>query len=458
LHPLQTQAVTYIVQRLTSLAALFYISSLSCFVYARLFGGTSKGRFCIAGCAVFALLAFFTKQNALTLPLAMVLVECLFFVDSRRKTLRALLFLCGGMLALWVVMASLFHMNPLSLSSLERLTQETELISRPDYFLTQLRVLWIYIGLFFWPAGLHLDHDIALSNSLSPDVLVGLSGHVLVLAVALVLVRRVPLLSFGVLFFYLGHSIESSFIPIRDVLFEHRTYLPNLGLCLILGWVLVYWVPKVVGNKMASGIVVLLCLVLGTVTWSRNAMWLDPVALWRDSAIHAPNKARPWSELGKYLLQEGDNVGALKIFLQVTEKSQGIGETGKMPPRLDETAMVNLVVALAKGGEFELALFVTNKVLEQKITTKNLSKMLTNKGNVLYKLKRIREAEGAYREAFSVNGENYMAMNNLGYVLLMHDRLDEAAAVLAMVPAACPYTEKRDKILVKVQERRKALR
>ena len=458
LHPLQTQAVTYIVQRLTSLAALFYLSSLSCFVYARLFGGTAKGRFCIAGSAIFAFLAFFTKQNTFTLPLAMILVECLFFTSSRKKTLKALLLLSAGMFVLWAVMASLFHLNPLSLSSLERLTQETELISRQDYFLTQLRVLWIYIGLFFWPAGLHLDHDIALSHGLSPDVLIGLSGHVLVLTTALFLVRRAPLVSFGVLFFYLGHSIESSFIPIRDVLFEHRTYLPNLGLCLIVGWVLVYWLPRTIGNKAAVVSTVILCLVLGIVTWSRNALWRDPVALWRDSAIHAPNKARPWSELGKYLLQEGDNVGALRIFLQVTKKSHGINETGKMPPRLDETAMVNLVVALAKGGEYELALFVTNKVLKQKITTQNLSKMLTNKGNILYKLKRMQEAEDAYRRSFSVVEKNYKAMYNLGYILFKQNRLDEAEKVLAMVPASSPYAEKKDKILAKVNNKRNALR
>lgn len=456
-HPLQTQAVTYIVQRLASLAALFYIVSLSCFIYAKLFSGTPKSRYYFAGCGVFALLAFFTKQNTLSLPLSMILVEYLFFPDSRKRTLRTLLLLFAGMFVLWAVMASLFHMNPFSLSSLARLTQETELISRPDYFLTQVRVLWIYIGLFFWPAGLHLDHDIALSHSLSPDVLIGLSGHLLMIAIAMFLVRRVPIVAFGVLFFYLGHSIESSFIPIRDVLFEHRTYLPNLGICLITGWILVQWLPGIIEKKAASVFIVTICLLLATVTWSRNAIWRDPVKLWRDSAVHAPDKARPWSELGRYLLHEGDNVGALEIFLQATEMSHGVNDTGEMPPRLDESAMVNLVLALAKGGEYELALFVSNKLLEQKVTTINRSRMLTNKGNILYKLKRMQEAEVAYREACRVFKENHMATNNLGYILTVQDRLDEAEKVLAMVPASSPYYEKRNKILAKVQKKRNAL-
>ena len=458
LHPLQTQSVTYIVQRLTSLAALFYISSLSCFIYAKLFSGTSKGRYYISGCGVFALLAFFTKQNTLSLPLSMILVECLFFSDSRRNTLRTLLLLSAGMFALWVVMASLFHMNPLSLSSLERLTQETELISRQDYFFTQVRVLWIYIGLFFWPAGLHLDHDIALSHSLAPDVLIGLSGHLLVIAIAILLVRRVPIVSFGVLFFYFGHSIESSFIPIRDVLFEHRTYLPNLGLSLVTGWFLVQWLPGMIGKKAASVFIVTLCLLLAAVTWSRNATWRDPVKLWRDSAVHAPDKARPWSELGRALLLEGDNVGALEVFLQATGMSHGPNETGAKAPRLDESAAVNMIVALVKGGEYELSLFIVDKLLEQHVTSLNRSKMLTNKGNVLYKLMRLQEAEFAYREAFQVYEGNYIAMNNLGYILLVQDRLDEAEEVLAMVKSSSPYYEKRNKIFEKIQKRRKALR
>lgn len=84
--------------------------------------------------------------------------------------------------------------------------------------------------------------------------------------------------------------------------------------------------------------------------------------------------------------------------------------------------------------------------------------MLNNKGNILYKLKRMQKAEAAYREAFRVFKENYMAMNNLGYILVIQDRLDEAEEVLVMVPASCPYSEKRDKILAKVRKRRNALR
>ncbi|RKZ86557.1 MAG: hypothetical protein DRR19_14760, partial [Candidatus Parabeggiatoa sp. nov. 1] len=123
LHPLQIQSVTYIVQRLASLAALFYIAAMACFIQARLNPPFKKGGRRVGGifwtlaCILFALLAFFTKQNTVTLPIALLLLELLFF-PSPKQRLRLILtsaVAVVGLGSLWVILALVFKQNPFSL-------------------------------------------------------------------------------------------------------------------------------------------------------------------------------------------------------------------------------------------------------------------------------------------------------------------------------------------------------
>lgn len=149
LHPLQIQGVTYIVQRLASLAALFYIATMASFIQARLTENWKLRTFWILACILFALLGFLTKQNTATLPISLLLLELLFFPGSKRH-----LILAGGIAAtgvgiVWIILAYLFQQNPFSLEAMEALTRETTMISRTSYLATQMSVLWTYISLFF---------------------------------------------------------------------------------------------------------------------------------------------------------------------------------------------------------------------------------------------------------------------------------------------------------------------
>src|SRR5206468_5268559 len=96
--------------------------------------------------------------------------------------------------------------------------------------------------------------------------------------------RRRPLVAFGILFYYLAHAVESSVIPIRDVIFEHRTYLPSLGFCLVAAWVLLVELPRVPGMaRLARPLTFAILIAMGVMTWRRNEEWRDPVALWRSN-------------------------------------------------------------------------------------------------------------------------------------------------------------------------------
>ena len=421
IHPMQTQAVTYVVQRLASLVALWYMASLACYIYARLGLDGSRKIILFAASFVFALLAFFTKQNSFTLPLFLVVTELIFFPASRVRTLRNLLIASGIGLLLWGVLVFVAGFDFLSLAVLDAKTKETRNITRPEYFLTQLQVLWTYIRMFFWPVGLHLDHDIALVRSLNGSTMFALFAHLAVLVGGLFLCRRSPLLAFGIFFFYISSLVESALIPIRDLMFEHRTYLPNAGLCIITCFLLLALPLK---QKIGNVLLVCILLVMAVFTWQRNNVWRDPLALWHDSAIHAPYLARPWNEYAKHLIERGQHEEAIAVFQQTMKRIPGNGLTPGS--YLEETAAVNFMMVLAREGETELSLQVADDFLQRKVRPLNKSKMLANKGNLYFQTRQLAKAEASYKQAIAVYPKNIPPMNNLGTLYIRQGRLNEA--------------------------------
>ena len=178
-------------------------------------------------------LGIFTKQNTLSLPLAVILVEVCFFSLSGQRLGKVVTFAGVGVLALGG--ACYFLLDPNFFTTLSESTQETDLVSRMQYLAIQMEVLWVYIVKYFFPARLHLDYDIPVTSFTSLVPWMFTLAHLLVIAVAIRYLRRYPIPAFGILFFYVAQSVESSIIPIRDFAFEHRTYLPNFGLTLAVG-------------------------------------------------------------------------------------------------------------------------------------------------------------------------------------------------------------------------------
>ncbi len=431
LHPLQTQAVTYTVQRLASMAALFYIAALACYVHARLAGKNRLKWLQSAAAIMFALLAFFTKQNTITLPLAILIIEMVFFPANRKR----LAIITGAMLlglgAAWAVLGLILHYDPFSLDAMQALTRETTTISRGEYLFTQSKVLWIYLRLFFWPLGLHLDYDVPLAAGFFDwKVIASMTGHLGLLTGALLFLRRFPMAAFAVLFYYLAHLIEWSLIPIRDVCFEHRTYLPNLGLCLGTGWLLAILVTKFKRSYGASLIPVVLVLIMGTMTWQRNQVWRDPILFWQNCTKYSPQKARPWNTLAKHLLNAGENEAAAKALYHAIKPWDAGDHNGI---KMNETAAVNLLIVLRRLGRYDEALEKADVFLKQRMNSLNRSKILNNKGNIYFIKKQYPEAETCYRKAVEAYPENLSAVTNLGNVLALRGRISEARKMFLKV-------------------------
>lgn len=444
-HPLQTQAVTYIVQRLASLAALFYLAALACYVWARVSEQAWKRWLLLAGTVFFAGLALFTKQNTFTLPLAVLLAELIFFQGGKKRIFWLLAVIAAGLGCLLVSLAAFSGYNPFSLKAMEVLTRETTVISRVQYLATQMKVLWIYIRLFFYPAGLHLDHDVPLLDGLiSLETLPFLAGHVFVLVLAIRARKRYPVLAFGVLFYYVAHIVESSFIPIRDVLFEHRAYLPNAGLCLVTGWITVFVLPSLFGWLKPAAIAVPMVAILSVMTWQRNQVWADPIALWRDNAAKTPNKYRVLDTLARQLLEAGRNQEAARVLALTDRFEQGDGNDIQWP------SAINHLIMLRRQGKLEEALAAADQYLSKNPNPRVRSKILANKGNIYIEKRDLGKAEGSLREALTVYPENLPAMVNLGIVLFHKGARDEAKQILSEAIKRDPQQAEARKYLEKL--------
>ncbi len=437
LHPLQTQAVTYTVQRLASMAAMFYIYSAVLYVLGRLSNTLPRKGLLYSASLCLGVLAFFTKQNTVTLPAALLLIEALFFPEDKRGLA---LKTCGLLLLLgaaWTIVCVIFDYAPFSLDAMQAMTRETKTIGRWEYLLTQAKVLWIYIKLFFWPAGLHLDYDIPIAASLFEwKVLAGLSGHLLVAAGALIISRRFPLFSFALIFYYLAHAVESSIIPIRDVCFEHRTYLPNLGLCLGAGGLGALLITG--KSRLPAWLLLLPLIAMATATWQRNQQWRDPIPFWRDCLRYSPMKSRPWNDLAVMLLRAG----------RIEEASAAIDRAMKRVDRenpgkveLNEITAVNLVTLLRIQEKYDESLELSRSILRKKLRPWNRYRILDNMGLIHLKRGAYPMAENAYTQALRVSRWNTDAMHNLGTSLMLQGRKKKALKIFKKIIKKDPRHE-----------------
>jgi tetratricopeptide (TPR) repeat protein len=301
LHPLHTQSVGYIVQRMTSLAVLFYLLSMLCYVRARLTPENAPRRIALYGIGGLAgLLALGSKEIAATLPLFIYLYEWFFLQNLDRRWLRRSLPWLAGVCIISAAIALVFigSRDPVG----EILAPYSDgRISAGQRLLTQTRVVWFYISLLFWPAPsrLNLDHDFPFSFSLLaptatlPAVL-ALAG---LLAFAIFIARRDALSAYAVLWFLGNLVIESSVIRLETI-FEHRTYLPSVMPVVALAALVFRWLKR---KRAAAAVLSAVALLWAGWTWQRSQVWGDAVALWQDCVNKSPAKARPYNNLGSAL-------------------------------------------------------------------------------------------------------------------------------------------------------------
>lgn len=239
-HPIQTESVTYIISRTELLATFFYLATFLLFIK-----GTDKNKFVYyVGAGFTALCAMGSKEWAVTLPAVLMVYDFLFLAGgSFRKVLSRWKAYLLVMLAWGEIYHTTRHLLSIAQPGTAGMDNSAGFNISPargitawTYLLTSFNVIWTYIRLLFLPINQNLDYDYAIAKSLFEfPTLLSFVGHLLVVAGAfwLYIKKRQLLIPFGVAWFYIGLSPVQSFVPILDVIFEHRVYMPSIGFFLI---------------------------------------------------------------------------------------------------------------------------------------------------------------------------------------------------------------------------------
>jgi protein O-mannosyl-transferase len=305
-HPVQTNGVTYIVQRMTSMCALFYISSLLLYVQARLARAGSPSSFLLyASSLLLGGMALLSKENAASLPFMIMAYEFFFLRrNNTARNLKKILVWATGALAVLVAI-SMAYLGQDALSAIAR-GYETRDFTMGERLLTQPGVIFLYLGLLALPspARLNLNHDVAVSHGLfsPPHTFLALIGLAVLAVFIPYLYRRNRLLSFGLLWFLATLVIESSIVPL-ELVYEHRLYLPSTMLFLGLT-ALCYQAGRSPGALRAIRVLLVLLIGVAVVwTWQRNQVWSSRTALWRDVIAKSPGLTRGYVNLGAALME-----------------------------------------------------------------------------------------------------------------------------------------------------------
>jgi Tfp pilus assembly protein PilF len=323
IHPIQIQAVTYIVQRMASMAALFYIISIFCYLNARMTVFTRHRLMWAVACAVAFLLGIGSKNNAIMLPVILLLIEFIFFRNlSEKKTQKQAVFLliAGGTS---VAAFGFFVFMEGNFSRYFKELYEMRPFSMYERLLTQPRVMLFYLFQIFYPIvnQFNIEHVFTVSTSLFtpwttfPSILLIISLNLL----AFWRIKKNPILSFAILFYFGNHVIESTIIPL-EMVFEHRNYLPTLFLFfpISIGIKKLFDYYYKTKKPMFYFFVISICAVmigLGTSTYIRNWDWRSDKSLCEDALKKAPQSSRAAHNLAySYYAPTGQTEKALELY------------------------------------------------------------------------------------------------------------------------------------------------
>ena len=313
--------------------------------------------------------------------------------------------------------------------------------------MTQPRVVVFYLSQIFYPiiSSYSIEHDIVVSTSLLKpwSTLPGIALVLILIGIGLSQMRKRPILSFAILFFFLNHVIESSIISL-ELVFEHRNYLPSLFLFLpvavAIKWLLDYYKKR---NRSLAGILVIfvtiLLVLLGIGTYTRNRVWLSDRILWEDAAKKAPAACRPLHNLAwVYYERNGQYDTALNLYDQALKRRMNNtaqrslilnnmaniyfnrGDFDKAAQLWQEAVLsfpkyvaIKYRLALARKnlGQTDEALILLDQILAKR---PNYLDPLILKGVILLKQRQFYEALSYFRKCLKLKPLGKKAMLNIG--------------------------------------------
>lgn len=398
-HPIQTQAVTYIIQRSASMATLFYIGSLCLYAKARL--ETRYNTIYYISSLVVMVLAMFSKEISITIPLIILLYEYYFLKQQTG--------ICWKKVVPFLLCILIIPLTMLFTKTVGRIGEEGRNISAFYYFLTQFRVKITFMRLLLIPVNQNLDYDYPVYRTLfNMPTAASVIVLIVILIIAVRIFRSYKLISFSIFWFYITLLTESSIIPIRDVIFEHRLYLPMVGFLIFLVCIIYYFI----GYKRAPIILLVVISIYSVMTYRRNFVWRDDLTLWEDVVKKSPYKARAYSSLGNAYSSIGMKEKAIELRKKAIEVDPSFSH-----------AYYNLANTYSEMGRIDEAISMYKKAIE---VSPDLANAYINLGNIYSDLGKIEEAIVLYQEALKISPDDAATYNNLGTLYKELNKKDEA--------------------------------
>jgi Flp pilus assembly protein TadD len=404
LHPLQTQSVTYVIQRAEALVGLFYLLTLYCFVRGwRLFAVVA----CLLGMA--------TKEVMVSAPLMVLLFDRTFVAGSIGEAWRQRRRLHAALFATWLLLGALV----VSTGTRGGTAGFGINVTPWAYALTQFEAVTRYLALSFWPQPLIFDYGVRWMQG-AGDVLPSAFVVLSLLAATIVAWRRWPAVAWLALLFFAVLSPTSSIVPgNRQTLAEHRMYLPLAAVIVLVTCGAYAIAPRARRIRVVVVPGLAAAIALGLLTARRNVDYRSEVALYRDTALKRPGNGFARYNHGKALAEIGRHADALPEYeaaLALMAQAPGIHYN-----------LANSLVALGRKeeavGRYEAALRAEPRYPRAHF----------NLGNVLVELGRKEQAVAHFTNAVTQDPELVEARANLGGVLLELGRLPEARAQLEQV-------------------------
>lgn len=433
LHPMQTEAVSYISQRGENMGALLYFAAFSLFLYRR---NPVVSWPATAAILVLFGLAVITKEHTVTLPALLLLTDYYWNPDKNGKR-----FTFEGIKRNWRLYAVVAAGGLAGAAFVWRyISRDTTSIgfqlqeySWSQYLFTQFRAFFAYIGLFLLPLWQTIDYDFPVSHNLLEHGSAIALAAILLLVIAAVRYRRTyPLASYGFFVFGLLLLPTSSVVPLKDALADRRLYLPMIGLLFIALEFLRRWKVKT-PVLVFSGAAV--CLILSIATYQRNEKWGTALSLWADAANKSPDKPRVQFGLGVSQFFQGKCHEAIPHF----EKAIALGKpdfsyymdlgmaydcdhqpekalrTLDQSIQLNPTAKTWASIALVQA-KLERTPEAMESLEKAERLDPNVAMVYLYRGGIYQAMSRWQDAAFQYRRALSLEPHNQGARNGLDAV------------------------------------------
>ncbi len=400
-HPLQTESVTYMIQRAESIMGLFYLLTLYCFI--RGVGSLRSPLWhslSVTACA----LGMASKEVMVFAPLMVLLYDRAFVSGSFREACRRRWPLYLGLSTTWILQGVVMVSADVFTNASMRLQHAG--ITWWEYLRTQPGVILYYLRLSAWPSPLCLDHGWPIATtwvSILPSALV----ISLLLGATIWAWRTNPAWGFVGAWFFLILAPSSSFVPTLDIIHEHRMYLPLAAVISLV----VMGLYSLAGRR-SFAVFMAVAIVFGFLTWRRNQDYQSELAIRVDAAAKFPNDSGVHFNLGNALARLG----------RMTEAVEQYEQAVRIRPNFAD-AQNNLGMVLEQAGRVPEAIIQFKQTLQ---TRPDYAEAHNNLGMALDQVGRVPEAIIQFEQALQIRPDYFEAHNNLGMAFAQTGRMPEA--------------------------------